>query len=171
MYSYELCFSPFVHQCTWRQVNIVCIFVSCAVYLLCAPQWMRALTLANVVHSRAHLSLWKSASFVLSLSTPPFFTPFLSSHCWRPSFLGHLVPEQRLTFWFQNFSVSDFCQFFEGFGFREFGPGKVLISVSENLVLKKVSVSDNLVSEKILCFNFEEFSLGNKSQYLFQKTL
>ena len=74
--------SALAHLCTSAFVDkwILCAFLYPAQCTYCAPpQWMRALTLANVVHSRAHLSLWKSASFVLSLSIPPFFTPFLSS--------------------------------------------------------------------------------------------
>ena len=48
----------------------------------------------------------------------------------------------------------------------------VSVSVSEKLVLKKVSVlvSENLVSEKSLCFSFGEFGSGQRGARLSQNS-
>ena len=81
-------------------------------------------------------------------------------------------------FGFETSRFRDFCQCFEGFGFREFGIGKkVSVSVSKDLVTKKslgfgfvklglrkkvmVSVSENLVSEN--SFGFGKFGLKKVS--------
>ena len=142
----HLCISAF--EDNW----ILCAFLYPAQCTYCAPpQWMRALTLANVVHSRAHLSLWKSASFALSLSIPPFFTPFLKALTidgqafWAPV----TVPGNRAKI---DNSVSKLL------GFETFANFfKVSVSVSENLVSEKKSqfrFRKNLVSEKSLGFGF-----------------
>ena len=77
---------------------------------------------------------------------------------------GKPADSLKLRDWHFGFETSrfrDFCQFFKGFGFGGFGFGEK-VSVSENSVSEKVSVSvsEKLVSEVSLSFG--EFGLGKK---------
>ena len=95
----------------------------------------------------------------------------------------NLVSEKKSRFRFRKNLVSEKSL---GFGFGKFGLGrKVSVSVSEKFGLGKKSLfrfrkiwswektQFRIIwsQKKSFCFNFEEFSLGKKSQYLFQKTL
>ena len=67
-------------------------------------------------------------------------------------------------FGFETSRFRDYCQFFEGFGFREFVLGKSLgFGYREFGLGKKVSISENLVSEKKSRFQFWKVWCQKKS--------
>ena len=74
-------------------------------------------------------------------------------------------------FGFETSRFRDFCQCFEGFGFREFGIGKkVSVSVSKDLVTKKKSrfrFRKTWSPKKSHGFGIGEFGLGK--QFRFRK--